>query len=138
MSFSSHSKSKTIISIFFFLGLLGCIKEHPKKTTVISSKNENTAIKVDLSKKYSLSKKQNYELEEKFKTAVENAYLETYSHYNINFVYTISPEGTIYPFSDVDIRCIIQSPTTSQKVKDVCIHFFKILDSKVEKIKEGL
>ncbi|MEF3280672.1 MAG: hypothetical protein K6357_06890 [Elusimicrobiota bacterium] len=88
-----------------------------------------------ISRLYKLKKVQDYEFEEKFKSKIEASYQKTLEKYNLNFTYSIKPEGAIYPFSEIKVDCISDNNISASKVEEVCNEFFKKLDFEYEKIK---
>ncbi len=136
MSCYSYGKNIFLITLIFFLSCLH--KNTEKKVYVIKSdKKEEESFKPDFpSQIFSLSKTPNYTLEEKLREIVDNAWEKTYEKYLLNFNYSISPEGAIYPYSEVKIVCLTDSKTfLSTKFNENCNYFFNIIKNNLSKIK---
>ena len=104
MSCSGNSKNYTVILLMF---LISCTSSTNKKTIIIKeSKNLSQEQAFSIERVYNLSKEPDYETEENFKKTVEEAYSKTFDEYNTGFTYSITPEGTIYPFSKVNVKCM--------------------------------
>ncbi|EFK95522.1 hypothetical protein LDC_2466 [sediment metagenome] len=46
----------------------------------------------------------------------------------IGFSYSLAPKGAVYPFSDLEVSCLIQKADASQG-KRLCADFFKAVDA---------
>lgn len=129
-------KKLIFFSIFFFLSCKTLEKpEHIYHNGKIEWKKEKNSNAISYNHKtYILKKYQDYEFEEKFKKAVEESYLKTTNRLNIDFTYSIKPEGAVYPFSQVDIICITDKRLTPDRANEVCIDFFNNLDIEYKKM----
>ncbi|MCX7911117.1 MAG: hypothetical protein N2505_06020 [Endomicrobia bacterium] len=139
MSRSSYHKNISIIILSIII--ISCTPQQPKKTYVITQQTEqkNTTYIQTTEfpyEKFNLTKTQNYELEEKFRNIVEESYEETYKIFGINFNYSLIPEGVIYPYSDITIKCITDSKNLqTEQFKKNCNYFFTQIKNRLTKIK---
>lgn len=137
MSCCSNSKNLIIFAIITFF--LSCTQIEKKDLLIKTKQNQPAPIEMTFpTKRFKLFKSSNYELEEKFINIVEETFIKTYELYKINFNYKIIPEGTIYPYSEVSIKCITDSNTyLNPKFKDNCQHFFELIEKNISKIREA-
>jgi hypothetical protein len=49
----------------------------------------------------------------------------------IGFTYSISPKGAIYPFSEIEVDCIMQEKYAKRSGPQLCGDFFRELGAKV-------
>lgn len=132
------SNNKNTLLIIFSIFIIGCNKIIKNDYLITSQPQEieNTAIQTgSISKKFKLSKIENYELETKFLNIIDDSYEETYNKFGLNFNYSINPEGVIYSYSEVTVNCIIDSKNSQkQKFIDNCNYFFSLIETKLSKI----
>ena len=48
------------------------------------------------------------------------------------FSYTLSPKGAVYPFSEVEVSCVIREKYASRYGPGLCSAFFSALDKKIK------
>ncbi|MBP7795393.1 MAG: hypothetical protein KA059_01305 [Elusimicrobiales bacterium] len=87
------------------------------------------------SRQYKLKKYQDYDFEEKFKNMVDRIYNEMLTEYDLNFTYSIEPEGAVYPFSEVSVSCIADKRISNLKRERVCGDFLNRLDKEYDNLK---
>jgi hypothetical protein len=121
-----------IISVFFFL--TSC-KSVEKPNFIRNEKEDDETVTQRLAHHYRLKKYQDYNFEEKFKKTVDNVYTEITEQYNVNFTYSIEPEGAVYSFSNVSVSCIADTKLSNSKKEKVCMDFLNKLDKEYDKIK---
>lgn len=51
----------------------------------------------------------------------------------IGFNYTLTPKGAVYPFSDVEVACIVQSRYVRRYGRSLCSEMFMRIDRKFKK-----
>lgn len=51
----------------------------------------------------------------------------------IGFNYTLTPKGAVYPFSEVEIACIVQSRYVRRYGRSLCFEMFMRIDRKFKK-----
>lgn len=54
----------------------------------------------------------------------------------VGFTYSLSPKGAIYPFSEVEVSCIVQHKYAGKKGPELCADFFSRLESRINKALE--
>lgn len=137
---SRSSNSKNILIPIIIINLISCTNQNTKKDYLIQTTKtqENPSAETNFpTQRFKLSKTQNYEIEEKFFNIVEKNYIKTYETYNINFNYTITPEGVIYPYSEVSVKCLTdQKNYKNPKFEENCQHFFQLINTEISKLKE--
>lgn len=129
-------KQRKIIQIISFFLVLASCKTVEKKDVVINEPAaEQEVLPQKQSHQYKLKKYQDYEFEEKFKSMVDRVYTETLSQYDLNFTYSIEPEGAVYPFSEVSVSCITDKKISNLKKDKVCSDFLNSLDREYDTLK---
>ncbi len=56
---------------------------------------------------------------------------------DIGFTYSLSPRGAIYPFSEVEVSCIVQRRYADRRGPELCAVFFGALDARLGKALAG-
>ncbi len=51
----------------------------------------------------------------------------------IGFTYSMTPRGAVYPFSEIEVACIMQEKYARSKGPGLCGDFFKQVDLRVKK-----
>ncbi|MDA8244888.1 MAG: hypothetical protein M0025_12320 [Elusimicrobia bacterium] len=51
----------------------------------------------------------------------------------IGFTYSMAPRGAVYPFSEIEVSCIMQQKYASRKGPELCSGFFSELDARIKK-----
>ncbi|HBA61472.1 MAG TPA: hypothetical protein DCZ92_11790 [Elusimicrobia bacterium] len=54
----------------------------------------------------------------------------------IGFTYSMTPRGAVYPFSEIEVACIMQDKYARSKGPGLCGGFFKEVDLRVKKALE--
>lgn len=131
------SNSKTILLITLAIFLTNCSQMTKTNYIITSEKTqqrENQNQINPISRRFHLSKTQNYELERKFFEIVDESYNETYNRFNLNFNYSITPEGVIYSYSEVTITCIPSTKTSdAERFNQNCSYFFSLIEKRLSK-----
>jgi hypothetical protein len=55
----------------------------------------------------------------------------------IGFTYSISPKGAIYPFSEIEVDCIMQEKYARRSGPQLCGDFFRELGARVKRAVAG-
>ncbi|HCC48276.1 MAG TPA: hypothetical protein DEQ38_09230 [Elusimicrobia bacterium] len=55
----------------------------------------------------------------------------------IGFTYSLSPRGAVYPFSEIEVSCILQEKYAPRSGPALCGDFFTELDGKIKKAVAG-
>jgi len=128
-------RSSFLILVFF---IVSCKTKSITLTTYIHKTNEEKELlyEEEFTKNYKLKKYQDYEFEENFKNKIEEIYEEIYSIFQVTFTYKLIPQGAIYSFSDIEIKCIPDKK--SKKAFKACSTFLESIDKYYEKIKGEL
>jgi len=110
-----------------FLFLWGCAGPQgpgaspPRKRAVVHS-----------SRTYALGKVPDQEREQAFQDLLAAAQSEASAKHGsaseIGFSYSLAPKGAVYPFSEVEVSCIMQKADASEG-KQLCFEFFKAVDA---------
>lgn len=131
--------------MFLILIFLGCQSFEPNnKKPLIIGKNSNKDKRTIIykSKEYFLSKTPNYNLEQDFQKIVEDSYLSVFEKLNFDvkksFSYLINPKGAFYPFSRVEVSCLVREDLNETKAYEICGEFFKNIDKKYEILKKEI
>jgi hypothetical protein len=53
------------------------------------------------------------------------------------FTYSLSPRGAVYPFSEIEVSCIIQEKYARSTGPELCGDFFRELDVKIKRAVAG-
>jgi hypothetical protein len=86
---------------------------------------------------FKLSKTPNPEIEAGLQDALDGAFSSAVRSHSgekpmeIGFTYTVSPKGAIYPFSEVEVACLMQEKYRSKGVK-LCRDFFAAMDTRIK------
>ncbi len=56
---------------------------------------------------------------------------------DIGFTYSLAPRGAIYPFSEIEVSCIVQRRYADRRGPELCAAFFGALDSRLGKALAG-
>lgn len=51
----------------------------------------------------------------------------------IGFTYSLAPTGAVYPFSEIEVSCIMQETYASRNGPKICGDFFRALDVKIKR-----
>ncbi len=125
------------ISAGFFL-LCGCSakKLGNVQNVDVRPAGPNSAVVVS-SKKYSLGRALNPKKEQAFQDRVmisadsaRKKITGSAGIPDIGFNYTITPKGVVYPFSEVEIECVVQSRYAGRYGADLCSAMFDMIDAK--------
>lgn len=116
-------------AIFFFCGCAGT-KGHgassPRQRAVVNS-----------SRTYALGRVPDQEREQAFQDLLAAAQAEAVRKHGgaweIGFAYSLSPRGAVYPFSEVEVSCLMQKADASQG-EQLCSDFFSAVDAGFKKI----
>jgi len=132
-------KNYTIILLF----LVSCSSFNSEKNTISGrNSNENKKIVTFKSKEYFLSKTSNYAIEQDFQKIVEDSFSSVFTKLDFDikksFSYIINPKGGIYPFSRVEVRCLVREDLSSKKANEICSSFFEFIDKKYDILKKEL
>ena len=49
------------------------------------------------------------------------------------FTYSLAPRGAVYPFSEIEVSCIIQEKYARRSGPEICGDFFRELDVKIKR-----
>lgn len=52
---------------------------------------------------------------------------------DIGFTYSLAPKGAVYPFSEIEVSCIMQEKYAARRGPELCGAFFAELDAKIKK-----
>ena len=127
---------KIIAIPFFCLIVLSCAPVQEKKVFVYGTQEEQVKMASEFFRIYELSKTQDYETERKFNEALEEAALNNLGKSDKGyFSYAIIPEGAIYPFSKVRVKCIFSAKSNIGEAKEICEKFFENIDKKYSLIR---
>ena len=136
MSRGGYNKDKVLIISLIFI--ISCSNLSKPNYTIVSTQPKETSSQIQIqpiSKRFTLSKTQNYEIETKFLEILDESYNETYNRFNLNFNYSIIPQGIVYSYSEVEIKCIPDTKISqSQIFIDNCNYFFSLIEGKLSKI----
>jgi hypothetical protein len=55
----------------------------------------------------------------------------------IGFTYSLAPKGAVYPFSEIEVSCIMQEKYARRSGPEICGDFFRELDVKLKKAVGG-
>lgn len=55
----------------------------------------------------------------------------------IGFTYSLAPKGAVYPFSEIEVSCIMQEKYARRSGPELCGDFFRELDVKIKKAVAG-
>jgi hypothetical protein len=55
----------------------------------------------------------------------------------IGFTYSLAPKGAVYPFSEIEVSCIMQEKYARRSGPEICGDFFRELDVKIKKAVAG-
>ncbi len=128
-----------IIFFAFSIFFASCMPKGEKRVFVYSDLKGKNQKSAEFLKTYELSKNQNYELESAFNDITESASLKTLGKREEGyFSYSIFPEGAIYPFSKVSVKCVFSSDSSYEKAREVCKEFFNEIDTRYSKLQEKL
>lgn len=128
-----------IVFFAFSVFFASCMPRAEKKVFVYSDLKDKNYKSAEFSKIYELSKNQNYEIEGAFSEILEAASLKTLGKKDEGyFSYSLSPEGAVYPFSKVSLKCVFSSDSSYEKARDVCREFFNEVDVGYLKLMERL
>ncbi len=87
---------------------------------------------------YELGREPDQEREQAFQDLLEAARAEAVRKHGdaseIGFAYSLSPKGAVYPFSEVEVSCLMQKADAAQGDK-LCSDFFGTVDAGLKKIK---
>ncbi len=50
----------------------------------------------------------------------------------IGFTYSLAPKGAVYPFSEIEVSCIMQEKYARRSGPEICGDFFRELDVKIK------
>lgn len=56
---------------------------------------------------------------------------------DIGFTYSLAPKGAVYPFSEIEVSCILQEKYSRRKGPELCGYFFTQLEGKIRKAVAG-
>lgn len=52
---------------------------------------------------------------------------------DIGFTYSLSPKGAVYPFSEIEVSCILQERYAARRGAALCGDFFAELDTQIKR-----
>jgi hypothetical protein len=55
----------------------------------------------------------------------------------IGFAYSLAPKGAVYPFSEIEVSCIMQEKYARRRGPELCGFFFSDLDKRILKAVAG-
>lgn len=55
----------------------------------------------------------------------------------IGFTYSLAPKGAVYPFSEIEVSCIMQEKYARRSGPEICGDFFTELDVRIKKAVGG-
>jgi len=55
----------------------------------------------------------------------------------IGFTYSLAPKGAVYPFSEIEVSCIMQAKYAARRGPELCGAFFGDLDERLKKALAG-
>ncbi len=55
----------------------------------------------------------------------------------IGFTYSLAPKGAVYPFSEIEVSCIMQEKYARRSGPEICGDFFRELEIKIKKAVGG-
>lgn len=134
---------------FFLLGLAvsfsfsGCQSLNQNKSLIIgSNSNKGKKTLIYKSKEYFLTKTPNYFIEQDFNKIVEDSFLSVYNNMDFeikkSFSYLINPKGASYPFSRVEVNCLVREDLSSTTANELCKLFFDRIDRKYKNLKKEI
>ncbi len=92
---------------------------------------------VHSSRTYALGRVPDQEREQAFQDLLETARTSAVRKHGgaseIGFAYSLSPKGAVYPFSEVEVSCLMQKADASQGEK-LCSDFFSTVDAGLKRI----
>jgi len=50
----------------------------------------------------------------------------------IGFTYSLAPRGAVYPFSEIEVSCIMQEKYARRSGPEICGDFFRELDARIK------
>ncbi len=53
------------------------------------------------------------------------------------FTYSLAPKGAVYPFSEIEVSCILQEKYARKRGPELCGDFFTELDGRIKKAVAG-
>lgn len=143
--------NKNLILIIVLCAISACVPQR-KQSFISTEINKEQGTKTDGHEKseaivfekqsFFLSKTPDVELEEKFQSVLDSSFTTAvYNHSGdnpmaIGFTYSMRLTGAIYPFSEVEVSCIIQR-NYSDLGAELCGDFFKSLQTGLKDLKEN-
>lgn len=119
-------------ALFFFLGCAG-----PGGPGEPSPRQRAVALS---GRTYALGKVPDQEREQAFQDLLEAAHAAALKKRagadKIGFSYSLAPKGAVYPFSEVDVSCLIKK-TDASEGKRLCFDFFNAVDAGLKNIVES-
>ncbi|MBI4656784.1 MAG: hypothetical protein HY746_08580 [Elusimicrobia bacterium] len=52
---------------------------------------------------------------------------------DIGFSYTMTPRGAVYPFSEIEISCLVQAKYSRRYARSLCSEFFKEVEKEYDR-----
>lgn len=50
------------------------------------------------------------------------------------FSYSLTPKGAVYPFSEVEVSCLVQASYSNRRGRKFCSDFFRIIETRLKTI----
>ena len=123
---------KSLLAAAALLVLCGCVGtkgpggSSPRQRAVVHS-----------GRTYALGRVPDQEREQAFQDLLEAARTEAVRKHgdaqDIGFAYSLLPKGAVYPFSEVEVSCLMQKADASEGEK-LCSDFFTAVDAGLKKI----
>jgi hypothetical protein len=92
---------------------------------------------VNSSRTYALGRVPDQEREQAFQDLLTAAQAAAVSRHGdaseIGFSYSLAPKGAVYPFSEVEVSCLMQKADSSQG-KKLCADFFTAVDAGLKSV----
>jgi hypothetical protein len=113
----------------------GCLAAESEKAGFSDS-----ASAVDFEKRtFKMMSKPDPAMEESLAGMLSDSYDAAVRHYagdrpmEIGFTYSLAPRGAVYPFSEIEVSCIMQSTYARCSGPEICGDFFRELGSKIKR-----
>lgn len=134
----NNIRVKNIFLMFPLFALAACFNSAKSDDQISIPAGQDIAVststraKVFERQEFRLSKKPDSAIQEGFQKILDTAYMKTVeanagdNPREIGFIYSLRPTGAIYPFSEVEVSCIIQE-RHQDKGGEFCGKFFSVL-----------
>lgn len=123
--------AKFYFVLFYCFFLFSCFSQR-KDSFVISNKENIKRENYDnetFEKEFELSKNGDYYIEQEFSKIVDDSASESFDK-NGFYSYIIHPQGAVYPFSRVKVKCIYGKNISHNIAKENCLKFLNRIQGK--------